>query len=138
MSEQDTSLLAANQAFYDAFSSRDFKAMAGLWSEDAEVACVHPGWDVLEGHDAVLGSWRDILANPANPAIACHNAHAHVHGELGFVLCHEVAPEGVLVATNIFHLEDGAWRMVHHQAGPTAIETQAPPSPTAPPTGTVH
>ncbi len=32
----------------------------------------------------------------------------------------EAAGSGVLIATNIFVRENGAWKMVHHQAGPTA------------------
>ncbi len=39
------------------------------------------------------------------------------------MICYEVLGPNVLVATNVFLREDGAWRMVHHHAGPCA----APP-----------
>ncbi len=31
---------------------------------------------------------------------------------------YEILPNGILIATNIFAREDGAWRMVHHHASP--------------------
>jgi hypothetical protein len=33
------------------------------------------------------------------------------------ILCVEVLPEGELAATNVFVLEQGRWRMLHHHAG---------------------
>jgi hypothetical protein len=54
-------------------------------------------------------------------------------GTAGFVVCHEVLPEGVLVATNVFVREDGAWKVVHHQAGPVATAAAEPPSADRPP-----
>ena len=46
MSDENRALLAANEAFYRAFASRDAEAMAGLWARTVPVACIHPGWDV--------------------------------------------------------------------------------------------
>lgn len=47
----------------------------------------------------------------------CTHAQAHVlAGDVAFVTCHEVFDGGRLAATNVFVREDGAWRMVHHQA----------------------
>jgi len=44
-------------------------------------------------------------------------------------VCYEVLEGGFLAATNVFVREDGAWRMVHHQAGasppPTAADEDA-------------
>src|SRR5438309_276363 len=42
-------VLAANEAFYRAFNQKDSAAMSALWSESMDVACVHPGWNVLTG-----------------------------------------------------------------------------------------
>jgi hypothetical protein len=126
MSDDNRALLAANEAFYRAFSGRDAEAMAGLWARTAPVACIHPGWDVLTDHDTVVASWRRLLANPASPAVRCRDARAFILGTAGFVVCHEVLPEGVLVATNVFIREDGAWKVVHHQAGPVATAAAEP------------
>ena len=60
--EQD--VLLTNLAFYAAFAERDLEAMGELWASDADVACMHPGWPVLEGRDAVMESWSRILSNP--------------------------------------------------------------------------
>jgi hypothetical protein len=36
-------VLATNQAFYDAFSSRDMGSMSRLWWQSSTSLCVHPG-----------------------------------------------------------------------------------------------
>ncbi len=94
--------------------------MAALWARAAPVACIHPGWAALTGRAAVMESWRAILASTSRPAIASRAAKAYVYGEVAVVICYEtVGGEGYLVATNVFIREDGDWRLVHHQAGPT-------------------
>ena len=112
------SLLAANQSFYDAFDRRDLAAFEGLWAHERPVSCIHPGWDVIIGRAEVMESWRNILTNPAAPHIQCRDPFALLEGPQGAVICHEVLPDGVTVATNLFAEEGGVWRMVHHQAGP--------------------
>ena len=111
-------VLFANQAFYDAFRSRDADTMDLLWAQEHPVACIHPGWPALSDREAVMESWGGILANPDSPAISCHNAEVFFAGETAIVLCYEVIEESVLVATNIFVTEAGQWKLVHHQAGP--------------------
>ena len=123
MSER-TALLFANEAFYRAFADRDMAAMAELWSERTPVACIHPGWGVLEGRDKVLDSWAAILANPDSPAITCHDATAIVLGDSGFVICYELIDGQFLIATNVFVREGRLWKMVHHQGGPTSVRPQ--------------
>jgi ketosteroid isomerase-like protein len=113
-------VLEANEAFYRAFATRDANAMAAVWAEAHPVACIHPGWDVLDGRDAVLASWRGIFGSGDSPDVTCSLAEARVLGEAAFVTCHEEIGEGRLAATNLFVREGGAWRMVHHQATPIA------------------
>ena len=108
-------VLAANEAFYRAFTEGDFAAMDGLWAVEALVACIHPGWFTLTGRAVVIESWRAILGNP--PPVLVSEAQAHVLGASAFVTCVETVAGTALVATNIFANENGAWRMVHHQAG---------------------
>jgi ketosteroid isomerase-like protein len=122
--QDEPALLAANQAFYDAFERRDAAAMAAVWSDRDAIACIHPGWDALVGREAVLDSWRRLFTNPGQPTIRCRDAKAVRNGEAAFVLCYEVIEgHGMLVATNSFVREAEGWRMVHHQASPLA----APP-----------
>jgi hypothetical protein len=108
-------LLRANRDFYRAFASGDYIAMDRLWSEHADSTCIHPGWEALRGRDRVMASWRGILRRPL--PVRSRDEVATVLGEVGVIVCVEVLPEGELVATNVFVVEQGRWRMLHHQAG---------------------
>lgn len=117
-------MLFANEAFYLAIANRDVDAMAGLWAE-APVACLHPGWAALLGRKDVLASWQRILTHDSSPKIICREPRALIHGDVAVVVCYEEIDREFLVATNIFRREGRQWRMIHHQAGPTAA--QLPP-----------
>ena len=121
MTANREAVLFANDAFYSAFAERDMAAMEALWATEAPVAVIHPGWQALTGRDEVMESWQAILEGPNPPEITCHGASAHVCGDLAYVLCYEQVGGGFLVATNLFVREGGAWRMIHHQAGPTSL-----------------
>ncbi len=125
---QETAVLFANEAFYAAFASRDFTAMEAIWSAGDAVTCIHPGWPALSGRGAVIGSWRDILANPDAPGITCARARAHVAEDMAYVICAERLDGGELMATNIFVREAKTWKMVHHQAAPAPAGAADPPA----------
>ena len=110
-------MLAANQAFYAAFNARDMTAMAAAWSQHDDVTCVHPGWDVLGGRSLVLESYAAIFGNPSQPKIAAGGESIALAGDGAVVVCHELEGGSPIVATNVFRLEDGAWKVVHHHAG---------------------
>jgi ketosteroid isomerase-like protein len=132
MAAAELEVLEANEAFYRAFAARDLDAMAALWAEAHPVACAHPGWDVLDGREEVLGSWREILGGDDGPELACSRAQARLLGEVAFVTCHEVVEGGRLAATNLFVREGGRWRMVHHQASPIAAGQERDVAPSGP------
>lgn len=120
MGPAEDDVRAANEAFYEAFRKRDANGMGVLWAKNAPVACMHPGMKPLVGREAVLRSWRGILAHPQAPSLGCSEVEVHVLGTSAFVTCLE-GTEGDgprLAATNVFIHEDGRWRLVHHQAGP--------------------
>jgi len=126
----DNAILAANAAYYRAFSIGDFTAMARIWAEDG-VSCVHPGWPPLVGRDDVIESYRGILTNQNRVRIAHQDDVAIVTGDEGRVLCIEIVEGAALAATNFFRRVDGVWRMVHHQASPIALgadDDEPPPS----------
>ncbi len=130
MTPDERAVLAANAAFYRAFSERDVAAMDALWAHSVPVACIHPGWHVLNGREAVMASWRGILAG-VPPAIRCSEEIARVAGSAAFVVCTESLDAGELVATNVFVQEAGDWKMAHHHAGPVASaddDDDKPPS----------
>ena len=113
-------VLEANDAFYRAFNQKNFEAMDRLWARSIPVACVHPGWNILLGREAVMESWRGILANPGQPKIVNGGAEARLIGEVAYVTCRELVGGSPLAATNLFVLEDGEWRMVHHHSSGVA------------------
>ena len=115
LTDQDA-VLSANLEFYRAFNDRDVKAMDALWAKNAPVLCVHPGWTALAGRDQVIKSWRSILANPEAPHVMCHDDRAFLYGDIAIVQCEEELDTGHLAATNMFAREDGAWKLIHHQA----------------------
>jgi ketosteroid isomerase-like protein len=127
MTANEREVLEANAAFYSAFERRDADAMDELWAREAEVACLHPGWEPLLGREAVVTSWRRILlGGGAPPEIRCERATAHLAGDAAWVVCAEVFPGGALAATNVFVRERGAWRLVHHHASPLPAPAKQP------------
>lgn len=120
MAAEQLEVLEANDALYRAFRERDVEAMERLWAERLPVTCVHPGWDVLDARADVIASWRRILESEGAPDITCSHAEARVVGAVAWVTCHERLDDAVLAAVNVFAQEDGAWRLVHHQATPVA------------------
>ncbi len=128
----ESDILAANQAFYRAFASGDMAAMESVWAVGEGIACAHPGWRLLIGRETVLESWRGILGNNP-PAIACRAPMVLFAGEACAVLCYEELDNSVMLATNLFRLEEGRWKLFHHHAGPCreapfvpAAESDAP------------
>lgn len=125
-------VMFANEAFYAAFARRDLVAMDDLWAKRTRCSCIHPGWQAVHGRAEVMQTWTAILGNPNAPGITCTAARACVAGDVAWVLCYEIVQQSVLVATNIFVREDGAWRVVHHQAGQSSLPEPEDPDEPAP------
>jgi ketosteroid isomerase-like protein len=128
----EAEVFLANERFYRAFSHGDFDAMSALWAQRVPVVCFHPTAPVLIGREAVLQSWRQILRGVSTFALRCENAVVTIMNETALLTCYEGAGDepAHLAATNVFVLEDGDWRMVHHHAGPLSqpIRRQHPPA----------
>lgn len=126
----ESEVLAANASFYRAFTEGDLSQMKVLWAEEAPVACLHPGQPLLLGREAVFRAWRDILSHP--PELELHGLEPSVQlfGHTAIVYCYEATGNhgAHLAATNVFVRERGAWRMVHHHAGPLAEPRAARPA----------
>lgn len=117
----EEAVLEANDSFYRAFNQKDFGAMERVWARSAPVACIHPGWNILLGREAVMQSWQAILGNPGQPKIVNGGSEARIIGEVAYVTCRELVAGSPLAATNLFVREDGEWRMVHHHSSPVAV-----------------
>jgi len=128
-------VLAANEEFYRAFRERDMGALEDLWASRSPVACIHPGWDIMTDREEVLNSWRRILSSQDNVRIECRNTIPYLLNDIAIVLAHELLSGHTLTVTNMFRLEEGEWRMIHHHSSPMAVsgedaEEQDPPTST--------
>lgn len=117
-------LLAANQAFYDAFEDGDLDAMAGLWAHGEHVTCVHPGWPALRGWDAVGRSWAALLGNDQALQFILTGIQGRVVGDAGWVVLEENLLDGPRTSTvatvNLFERVADRWRLVAHHGGGVA------------------
>jgi ketosteroid isomerase-like protein len=130
----ETGLLGANGAFYEALERGDLDALEAILVSGDDAVCVHPGLVPIRGSKAVLRSWAAILAGTPYLQFVLTDLTARVAGEVGVVSCTEnllSATEGMpdtvfaggrAVATNVFRLEAGAWRMWVHHASPVQSE----------------
>lgn len=127
MGQDERAALAANDAFYRAFCDRDARAMEDLWAHEVPVSCVHPGRTPMRDRDAILRSWRSIFDDARMPDVTPEDANAAMMGSVACVTCFERLTGthgedvGVLVATNLFVRESGAWRLAHHHSSPLGI-----------------
>ena len=111
-------ILFLNESFYSCFSLGNLAGMDDLWAKSVPVSCIHPGWESLTGRETVINSWRKIIGSSSTD-IRCLDPRVFLYGDTGLVLCYEEVEGRYLIATNIFSRENGVWKMVHHQAGPT-------------------
>ena len=118
--DERDAVLAANRAFYRAFSERDVEAMDRLWAPTGAVVCLHPGQPPLHDRREIMASWQAIMRHPQAPTVHC--IHEWVLGQpgLALVVCREVLPDGQLMATNSFVRLAEGWRMVGHHSGPVS------------------
>ena len=114
----------ANARFYRVFESLDLRQMDEVWAHADHVRCVHPGWGLLTGWDAVRESWEAIFKNSEEMRFSITDVNAYVEGPIGWVTCTEnilseargnISVTSVL-ATNIFERHGAEWLMVHHHA----------------------
>jgi ketosteroid isomerase-like protein len=111
--------------FYEALQRGDLELLMSVWSDDDEVACVHPGGPRVVGHGAVRASFDAIFANGAIPVRPqqvrrVENAGCSIHHVLERV---DIATaEGVqtawVLATNVYLKTTQGWRLVLHHASP--------------------
>ena len=123
-------MLVANRLFYEAFSRRDLAAMVRVWATEHAVSCVHPGWHVLRGREAVLSSFRAILSSSDSPDLHASDEVVVLVGDTAVVTCHEHVRGAEVAATNVFVREREGWKMISHHASAAAVvrPQRTPPS----------
>ena len=124
MQPDTDSVRGTNQRFYEALSTQNLLGMEQLWSHARYVRCVHPGWKMLEGWDAIRDSWRTIFKQSLCMTAEPQDPQVTILGPTAIVTCRErinsFTLEGSSVAsaqaTNIFEKRDGRWLMILHHS----------------------
>jgi uncharacterized protein (TIGR02246 family) len=135
---QFTALLASpddvEAQFYEALQQADLAKLMSVWSDDDDVACVHPGGPRVLGHAAIRASFESIFANGAVPlqpqgvrrlqalGLAVH----HVHERISIADAQGSRSAWVL-ATNVYVKTAQGWRMVAHHASPGSEQAEPVP-----------
>ncbi|MPY95265.1 MAG: DUF4440 domain-containing protein [Acidimicrobiia bacterium] len=117
-------VLAANQAFYDAFEAADLDAMSALWEHGDRVVCTHPGWPMLRGWGQVAASWFAIFGGPQRLQFILTDPVVEVLGDAAMVSVAENLLSGsagsTVAALNVFVRSPEGWQLVAHHGSPVA------------------
>ena len=120
-------VMQANQGFYRAFQSLDIDQMVEVWVHAESVKCVHPGWPLIRGWDAIYGSWGRIFDNTTMMQFVITETEVSLVGDWAWVTCVEnltsvvdgSVNQGMVQATNIYNNQNGRWLLVHHHGSPS-------------------
>jgi ketosteroid isomerase-like protein len=144
---QTASLLASpddvEAQFYEAMQQADIAKLMAVWSDDDEVACVHPGGPRIIGAVAIRASFEAIFANGAVAVAAhgvqrlhtLHSAVHHVVERITLGAAHDQQHAWVM-ATNVYLKTAQGWRLVVHHASPGS--QQQPAAEPGPAPSTLH
>ena len=115
--------------FYDALRRGDIDALMGVWADDDEIVCVHPGGPRVVGPAAIRTGFEAIFANGPIPV---HPEQVHRLDALSGTVHHllekiEVpTDEGPrtawVMATNVYLQTAQGWRLVAHHASPGSLQ----------------
>jgi len=126
MSNERTAVLAANQAFYQAFEKKDIEAMSLVWSQGTGSLCIHPGRNVLRGWKEISSSWQQIFRNTKYIEIETDILVTEIRDNLAYVILIENllqisggrSIQAQSIATNIFEKMASSWYLIHHHGSP--------------------
>jgi len=126
LKENEASIKTANDQFYTALNSMfvgELEPMNEIWSHGEYVTITGPFGGRLTGWDNVGAEFAKQSAMKFGGKVACDELHVYAGSDIGYTICVEkgenMSTEGKPVsvshrATNVFHMEDGKWKMVHH------------------------
>lgn len=97
--------------------------MNQIWSHGQDVTIMGPFGGRLTGWDKVGAEFAKQSAMKFGGKITCKDLHVQAGTDVGYAVCVEVgenmSTDGKPIAvshraTNVFHLEEGKWKLVHH------------------------
>ncbi len=122
----DDAVREVNRRFYSAHEAQDIEQMIAVWKHGPDVVCIHPGWPILRGWEAVVDSWRRIFAGPSDNQFIVTNDQVNIANGVAWVTLDEnlmsAAGTGTIAATNILLKTNGEWKVVHHHGSPVAAQ----------------
>ncbi len=122
-------VIKANERFYKALGTRDLELMDTVWIKDSRAGCVHPGWVMLQGWQAIRQSWENVFDPSDQVDIKLSGISVEVKGDVAWLTCiqeltyinRDPIMMNVSQSTNIFERHDSGWLMVLHHASPIPI-----------------
>ncbi len=128
----------AQKAFYEAIERADLTQMMAIWSEDEDIACIHPGGVRYTGIAQVRESWQQIFLHGPQlkfnlvadkifrgRMLSIHSVYEQITHTAG------AHPPASAIATNIYVLSGNGWKMLMHHASPIPherLQEQSSPS----------
>ena len=127
-------VLKVNQRFYEALGRRDLELMGTVWVKDSRAGCVHPGWIMLQGWEAIRQSWENVFDPRDQLNIRLSNVNVEVRGDVAWVTCNQeliyIKRNPIMMnisqSTNIFERHESGWLMVLHHASPIPVSYPEP------------
>jgi ketosteroid isomerase-like protein len=112
-------------ALYEAMRRGDVDRLMGLWSDDDEICCIHPGGARLLGAAAIRASFEAMFGNGTIDAqlhrvrrLESHSSAVHSVLERIRVATADGERFAWVVATNVYLKSAQGWRLVAHHASP--------------------
>ena len=124
--------------FYIALNSAmhsDLDPISAVWSHRPDVSNLSAAGGRAAGWNEVHADFQNMARLYPGGTIAPRDIVVVSGKDIGYSVCTETgqlrSPDGPMVsfnqrATNIFRLEDGKWKMIHHQADPSSPGSQEP------------
>ena len=111
--------------FYEALQQADIERVMSVWSDDEDIACIHPGGPRLVGAQAIRSAFEALFTQGSVDARVSQVRRLVVGGFAVHHVLEEVrvaTPEGpqraYVLATNIFVKSPLGWRLLAHHASP--------------------
>lgn len=129
---------SATMLFYDAYNSAlhgDFDPLSAVWSHSPDVSNLSAGGGRANGWNEVSADFKNVMRLYPGGRIAPQDIIVVADGDMGYSVCTETgqlrSADGPMIkfsqrATNVFRLEDGKWKMIHHHADSGSTGSQAP------------